>query len=301
MLQVRLHHGVIAVLLHVGLLVLCWGSRAVPPNHPEPPSPASPEAAAPLPQRLVVTPPTMPGEAPDAEGEASERLAPLDYAAGAPQPEPTASDLEPLAQASDTALVLPAASADQRGRTESADYAQYQQEILAPALGSSSLAGVRAPAYVVQGLDEGLVQEMMRAGHARLVIQVHADFFVCEETEGRLTWRRIAALPGYARRALRLPATLSLTLAQRVHQELGLGLDDIAVLVFPSVALDRLILAKQVLAAQQLGTPLTEIQVTEGYLRRHGQGFTFLVQRARLTNGAVRSLEDGEHRFLTTE
>ena len=114
-------------------------------------------------------------------------------------------------------------------------------------------------------------------------------------------WRRIAALPGYAQRALRLRSTLSQALAQRLHQEYGFGIDDIAVLVVPSVALDRLILAKQLLAAQQLGTALAEIQVTEGYLRRRGQAFTFLVERARLTNGVVRSLEDGELRFLRAD
>jgi len=142
----------------------------------------------------------------------------------------------------------------------------------------------------------------VRVGHARLVVHVHhAAFFVPEEAEGQTTWRRIAALPGYAQRALRLHSAFSLALAQRLHHELGFGIDDIAVLVVPSIALDRLILAKQLLAAQQLGTPLAEIRVTEGSLRRRGQAFTFLVERVRLTNGVVRLLEDGERRFLSTE
>jgi len=142
---------------------------------------------------------------------------------------------------------------------------------------------------------------MVRVGHARLVVQAPAGFFVCEEAEGRMTWRRVAALPGYAQRALRLRSPLSLALAQRLHHEFGFGIDAITVLVVPSVALDRLILAKQVLAAQQLGTPLAEIRVMEGALRRRGQAFTFLVERARLTNGVVRSLEDTELRVLRAE
>lgn len=277
MLHVRLHHGVIAVLLHVGLLALCWGSKAVMPRRIALPSPAAAMTGPPLPQRLVATPPVWPGEAQTVEADTAEQITPIDYAAGAPR-------------------------GDSPGKAgESPDYGQYLQEVLTPALGSPSLEGVRAPAYVVQGLDDALVQDMVRAGHACLVLQVHTDFFVPAEADGHTRWRRIAALPGYAQRALRLRSALSLTLAQRLHREHGFGIDDIAVLVIPSVALDRLILAKQLLAAQQLGTPLAEIQVTEGYLRRHGQAFTFLVERARLTNGAVRSLEDGEHRFLTTE
>jgi len=160
---------------------------------------------------------------------------------------------------------------------------------------------VRAPAYVVQGLDDVLVQDMVRVGHARLVVQAHAGFFVCEETEGCMAWHRIAALPGYAQRALRLRSALSQALAQRLHHEFGFGIDDITVLVVPSVALDRLILAKQLLAAQQLGTPLAEIRMMEGSLHRRGQAFTFLVERARLTNGVVRLLEDAELRFLRAE
>ena len=301
MLHVRLHHGVIAVLLHMGILALCWGSKAVTPNHPGLPSPAGAVTGPPLPQRLVVTPPALPGEEQAAEGEASERLVPIDYAAGAPQREPTAPDLSHPAQARDVSTLVPDEGGGQHSPAESPDYDQYLQEVLAPALGSPSLDGVRAPAYVVQGLDDGLVQDMVRVGHARLVVQAHAGFFVCEEAEGRMTWHRIAALPGYAQRALRLRSTLSQALAQRLHHEFGFGIDDITVLVVPSVALDRLILAKQLLAAQQLGTPLTEIRVIEGSLRRRGQAFTFLVERARLTNGVVRSLEDAELRFLRAE
>jgi len=228
-------------------------------------------------------------------------MAPIDYAAGAPQREPTAPDLPPPVQATDATLMVPDAAAGQRSLAESPDYDRYLQEVLVPALESPSLAGVRAPAYVVQGLDDGLVQDMVRAGHARLVVQVYTDFFVYEVAEGRMTWRRVAALPGYAQRALRLPATFSLALIQHIHHELGFRRDNLTILVVPSVALDRLILEKLLLAAQQLGTPLADIRVTEGYLHRHGQAFTFLVERARLTNGMVQALEDGERRFLTTE
>jgi hypothetical protein len=301
MLHVRLHHGVIAVLLHVGVLALCWGSKAVTSHTTGLLAPAGVVTAPPLPQRLVVTLPALPGAEPSGEGDGPERMTPIDYAAAAPQQEPAVPDLSQPAQATDAAPAAPDAAAGRHSLAERPDYDQYLQEVLAPALESPSLTGVRAPAYVVQGLDDGLVQDMVRTGHARLVVQASTDFFVYEEAEGHTTWRRITALPGYAQRALRLRSTLSLALAQRIHHELGFRIENIAVLVVPSVAFDRLILAKQLLAAQQLGTPLAEIRVTEGYLRRHGQAFTFLVERARLTNGLVRSLEDGERRFLTTE
>jgi hypothetical protein len=68
-----------------------------------------------------------------------------------------------------------------------------------------------------------------------------------------------------------------------------------------SAALDRLILAKQVLAAQQLHRSLLEIDITEGRLVRSGGAVTFLVEQVRLKDGGIIPVEDGERHFVSSE
>jgi hypothetical protein len=189
MLHVRLPHGLIAVLLHVGVLALCWVSKAVTPNNPGLLSPAGAMTGQPLPQRLVVTPPALPGEEQAAEGDASERIAPIDYAAGVPHREPPAPDLSTPDQARDVSTLVPDEGGGQPA--ESPDYDQYLGS-LAPALGSHPRWRA-CPAYGLQGSTMGSSGYGPCWAHA---VVRRRRLFVCEEAEGRMTWHRIAALPG---------------------------------------------------------------------------------------------------------
>jgi hypothetical protein len=178
---------------------------------------------------------------------------------------------------------------------------RYRQDVLAPALGEATHDGLQAPTYVVRSLSDTLVYELLRGGHARLVVQAGAAFFLGEETDGVQRFQRIAELPGYARRALLLRSAFSQAIAQTIRREPGYAEAAITVLCVPSAALDRLILAKQTLAARQLNTSLAEVRLTEGRLVRHGSAFTFLVERVVFQQGTSMTLEDSEGRFVTDQ
>lgn len=138
----------------------------------------------------------------------------------------------------------------------------------------------------------------MRGGHGRLVVKARVDFFLLETRERGMGFRRIAELPGYARRALLLRSGFSRAVAHAIRREYGFTEGDVAVLLVPSAALDWIILARQILAAEQLRTSLTEVQLTEGHLIPRGQAFTFVVERVQLKSGSSVSVAESERLSL---
>lgn len=301
MLGIRPCHIVMAVLLHVGILALLWGGKGMAPREAARREDAGVMAGRPLPQRLVVVPRAASSEG-DPEGRGQpETTVPVEYAASPQVQTQSAPALRPLGQGEADVASRPEEPAGPASTGETSKYTTYLQEVLAPALGAASLHGLEAPSYAVRGLSDGLVTEMMQGGHGRVVVKARSAFFVLEGTDGRVGFRRIAELPGYARRVLLLRSAFSQAITRAICREYGFSEGDIAVLMVPSAALDRLVLAKQVLAAEQLNTSLKAVRVTEGRLVRRGDAVTFLVDRVVLQEGAAVPIEDGERRFVAED
>jgi len=139
---------------------------------------------------------------------------------------------------------------------------------------------------------------MLQGGYARLVVKAREEFFLVEDKGGVPSFRRIAEIPGYAQRALLLRSPFSHSVVQAICREYGYIAGDLSTLLFPSAPLDRLILAKQVMAARQLNTPLTAVLATEGRLVQRGRAYSFLVEHVTLKDGRTMPFEDNEQRLL---
>jgi len=298
-LQVRSSHIVIVFLLHTAVFALFWWGKMMVSNdttHPD--EEAERIAGEPLPQRLVIPPIPPSGSDPGALSE-PETFPPLSYA-GDTELRPHSSPADPPPEpGKDLPALSPEKRPGQPSSAETTNYENYLKDVLAPALGSPSLSGVRAPIYVVRGLSYQLVQDLLQTGHARIVAKGGEEFFAVKETGGSIEFRRIEKLPaGYAQRGLPIYSDFSQAITHALHREYGYEEKSIMVLLLPSQALDLLILAKQFLAARQISVPLTEIRLTEGRLVGRGNAFTFLVEHIELTDGRVVSIEDGEARFI---
>ncbi|MGH8060277.1 MAG: hypothetical protein ACREOH_24070, partial [Candidatus Entotheonellia bacterium] len=280
MLRIRLHHLILAFLLHAGGVIgFWWGNVAIPKDVPARPA-AGTLVLQPLPQRLVMPPLVSPPdpalertEAPAVTTPTSYAAEPLAAEAHVPQlpPHPALSPVggEDKGEGAGAASTAPGGNPSEPPTApELPSYASYVEHVLRPAIGDPSLNGLRAPRYLARALGDELIRDLVQRGYGRIVAHVGLDFFLVEEVDGHPGLRRIAELPGYAGRGLPLRSALTESIVRALRREYGFPEHDMLVVFIPSAAFDRLILAKQVLAAQQLHSSLTEIDTTEGRLVR---------------------------------
>jgi hypothetical protein len=291
-LGLRLHYLVIIVAFHAGLLALIWWGKGVIPRSMAPAPAAGPVTIQALPQRLLVeSPPTADNSTPV---DSQDQSAPIEYRGELPSPTSTstAADTPEPPAPQEISAMADEERVEPQIQHQAAASVNPAEAILPPELDGPTHTGVQAPSYAVRGLTDAGVQDLIRTHQAQLVMKARADFFLMAESNGQVNFRRIADLPGYARRALMLRSELSRAATHALRREYGYAEKDIMVLLFPSADLDRLILAKQTLTARQLNIPLTRMRLTEGRLLRDAQTLTFVVERVELQNGTVVSLGD---------